>query len=57
MNEIAPRFLLFLRTGRRSRLAEAPAKSSTAIETAVFIFFCLVLVAIVAITFQKVLHN
>jgi hypothetical protein len=57
MNQLAPRFLLFLKTGRRSHSREEPAKSSPAIETAVFIFFCFVIAAIVVIAFQKVSHN
>ena len=53
-NEATPKFLLFLKNRLWRHSAEEPAKSSSVIETIVFLLCCFVVLAIVVITYQKV---
>jgi hypothetical protein len=56
-DEMAPRFLLFLKARRWRRADDDLAKTSAAMETIVFVAFCFVLLAIVAIAYEKVRNH
>ena len=57
VSEVAPKFLLFLKTRLWRRSNEEPAKSSPVIEAIAFLFFCFVVFVILVITFQKVRNS
>jgi hypothetical protein len=52
VNEVGPRFLLFLKNRGRSRSAELPAKTSSGIEAGTLIVLCFVLLALAVLVFQ-----
>lgn len=56
-DEMAPKFLLFLKARGWGRSAEDPAKSSPVIEGIVFVAFCFAILAIVAIAYERLRHN